>query len=425
MKILIIGRGAREHCMAWKCLQSPLVTKVFVAKGNDAIGKIATVADIEETDIQGLLSFALKEKIDLTIAGTETPLELGLTNVFHLHGLKIFAPTQEAAQIETSKDFAKKIMSKAGIKTAAYQTFQDFESAKKYVEEKKAPIVIKNDGLAAGKGVVVAMSEQEAINALELFLKNKKEKEKKVVIEEFLEGEEFTLMCLVHKNRYVALPLSQDHKRAFDNDEGPNTGGMGAYSDVPQIDCYDEAIDTVIKPMIQEMSESGIPFTGFLYAGLMMTKQGLRVIEFNARFGDPECEVLLPILDVDFVEIILSILNEQIPFTTRKLTSSNHSLGVVIASKGYPGEIETGNEIVFPDQNDLLVFHAGTKWNKNHYASNGGRVAVIVAVEKELIQAKEKAYQYIATMNLSDAFFYRKDIGRRAMEFNYLINLKN
>ena len=416
MKILIIGRGAREHCMAWKCQQSKLVSKVYVAKGNDAMSKIATVVDIEETNIQGLLSFALEEKIDLTIAGTEVPLELGLTNIFSLHGLKIFAPSQEAAQIETSKDFAKKIMLEAGIKTAAFKTFDDFEAAKKYVEENKAPIVIKNDGLAAGKGVVVAMTETEAIAALALFLNNKKEGNKKVVIEEFLEGEEFTLMCLVHKNRYLALPLSQDHKRAFDNDKGPNTGGMGAYSGVPQIHCYDEAIESVIKPMINQMNKSNIPFTGFLYAGLMMTKQGLRVIEFNARFGDPECEVLLPILDNDIVASILSIMDEDNIFTSGKLPSDLHSLGVVIASKGYPGEIEKGNKIVFPENNDVLIFHAGTRWNQNHFESNGGRVAVIVGVEKELEQARKKVYEYITSMNLSDSFFYRKDIGKRALD---------
>jgi len=418
MKILIIGRGAREHCLAWKCKQSNLVSAIFVAKGNDAIGNIASIIDIDESDIEGLLNFALKQKINLTIVGTETPLEIGIADLFILNGLTIFAPTKKAAQIETSKDFAKKMMKKTNIPTASYETFTNFESAKLYVENKGVPIVIKNDGLAAGKGVVVAMQMAEAIEALHEFLNNEKFGTKRVVIEEYLEGEEFTLMCLVHKNRFIALPPSQDHKRAFDNDQGPNTGGMGAYCDVPQIKCYEEAIETVIKPLIVKMNEEDISFTGFLYAGLMQTKNGLKVIEFNARFGDPECEVLLPVLDFDLVATIIKLMDETIEFSATIINQEKKSLGVVIASKGYPEKADTGHSIAFPENDEILVFHAGTTLKNLNFISSGGRVAVIVATDIKLEKASEKVYNYIESMKLSENFYYRKDIGSRALHYD-------
>jgi len=420
MKILIIGRGAREHCLAWKCSQSKLVSTIFVAKGNHAINKIASMIDIEEDDINGLLNFALSEKIDLTIVGTEKPLELGIADLFIANGLKIFAPSKKAAQIESSKDFAKNIMKECGIQTAAHKTFINYEEAMSYITMKGAPIVIKNDGLAGGKGVVVAMNIEEAKSALDLFLNKNIYGEKKVVIEEYLEGEEFTFMCLVHKNRFIALPFSQDHKRAFDNDMGPNTGGMGAYSDMPQINCYEEALKNVITPLIEKLEEINIPFTGFLYAGLMQTKDGIKVIEFNARFGDPECEVLLPILDIDLIETILNLIDESKEFTSHRIFPSSKCLGVVIASKGYPENPIVGHDIFFPENKNILIFHAGTSFKERNFISCGGRVAVIVAIDDNLITARNKVYTYLDSMNLTDDFFYRKDIGNNA--FKYLNN---
>jgi phosphoribosylamine--glycine ligase len=416
MKILIIGRGGREHAMAWKCRQSKRVTEVFVAKGNAGMKDVATLVDIDETDVMELLKFALENNIDLTIAGTETPLELGLADVFHQHGLKIFAPSSTAAKIETSKDFAKQLMQRANIPTAAYATFSDFQEASNYVKQKGAPIVIKNDGLAAGKGVVVAMNMEEAIQALEDFLLREKYGMKRVVIEEYLEGEEFTLMCMAHGDQFLALPLSQDHKRAYDNDLGPNTGGMGAYSPVPQIHSLNQAIEQVVKPLLTQMTKEGMPFTGFLYAGLMQTKDGVKVIEFNARFGDPECEVLLPILPFDFIDTIEQLMQNEITETAISFVSK-HSLGVVIASKGYPEKPEIGYPIYFHPSDDVLVFHAGTKEQDHNFVSAGGRVAVIVALGENLTEAKEKAYQYIDGMKLTDHFFYRKDIAQKAIKF--------
>ncbi len=417
MKILIIGRGAREHCLAWKCSQSKLVSDIFVAKGNHAINKVATIVDIEETDIQGLLQFALMEKIDLTVVGTETPLELGIADLFVAKGLNIFAPSKNAAKIESSKDFAKKMMKECGIQSADYRTFTDFEEAKNHITNQGVPIVIKNDGLAAGKGVIVAKNLEDAYHAIDIFLNKNIFGEKKVVIEEYLEGEEFTLMCLVHKDRFVALPFSQDHKRAYDNDLGPNTGGMGAYCDMPQMDCYDESIEKVIKPIIHKLSLEGIPFTGFLYAGLMMTKNGIRVIEFNARFGDPECEVILPVLNIDLVETILTLMDESKEFTSHRITAISKCMGVVIASKGYPEKPVIGNEILFPKDDNILVFHAGTCFKERSFVSTGGRVVVIVSIGEDLKIVRNKVYNYIDSMKLSDQFFYRKDIGSRALQF--------
>lgn len=416
MKILIIGRGAREHAMVWKCWQSPRVKEVFVAKGNAGMRRIATCVDINETDIDGLLQFALDNQIDLTIAGTETPLELGLVDVFTQHGLKIFAPTKAAAQIETSKDFAKSLMQCAGIPTAKYQTFSDYNEAKVYIDQQGAPIVIKNDGLAAGKGVVVAMNLEEADWALQAFLLQEKFGIKRVVIEEFLEGEEFTLMCMAHEEKFIALPLSQDHKRAYDHDEGPNTGGMGAYSPVPQIHVAQEAIEKVVRPLLAQMKKEGIPFTGFLYAGLMQTNQGVKVIEFNARFGDPECEVLLPILSFDLVEEIEKLLSKEKSALEKSITSKA-ALGVVIASKGYPEKPEVGHVIQLPEQEDILIFHAGTDEKEGNFISSGGRVAVITAVRDTIEESQSEVYRYIQSISLSDYFFYRKDIGEKAIHY--------
>ncbi len=415
MKVLIIGSGAREHCLAWKCKQSKLVSQVFVAKGNDGMKSLATTVNIEEADIQGLLDFAIENKIELTIVGTEVSLELGITDLFIQKGLKIFAPTKAASEIETSKDFAKKLMQRANIPTAEFKTFANYSDAKNYIENVGVPIVIKNNGLAAGKGVVVAFTMTEALDAINDFLNNKKFGTQKVVIEEYLEGEEFTLMCLVHKEKFIALPLSQDHKRAYENDIGPNTGGMGAYSPVKQISCFNEAIESVVKPLLHQMNLEGISFTGFLYAGLMQTNSGVKVIEFNARFGDPECEVLLPILEFDFVEIILSLFKNSINNKQLQINTKQKSLGVVIAAKNYPIRPVIGNSIDFPISNEVLVFHASTKLVDGKFVSNGGRVVVIVGIDRELNIAQKKVYNYINSMQLSDQFFYRTDIGNKSI----------
>ncbi|MBK8444312.1 MAG: phosphoribosylamine--glycine ligase [Sphingobacteriales bacterium] len=413
MNILIIGRGGREHCLAWKCRRHSGVQQIYVAKGNDGMCEVAQIVDIDENDISALAEFALQNAIDLTIVGTETPLEKGITDVFRQHGLRIFAPTQAAARIETSKDFAKQLMQRAHIPTAQAATFTDAAAARQYVLQKGVPVVIKNDGLAAGKGVVVAMDEATALEAVDLMLLHQQFGSQKILIEEYLEGEEFTLMCLVNGRNYIALPLSQDHKRAYNGDVGPNTGGMGAYTPVPQIHCTQEALQRVVEPLLRQMEEDGYPFCGFLYAGLMQTAEGVKVIEFNARFGDPECEVLLPALRNDLVADILELLDGK--STTAASSAPLSTLGVVLCAEGYPQQPHTGFPLHFPASETIQVFHAGSKKVGDAYVSNGGRVAVIVAQGETLQTAQQKAYQYIENMQLSEHFFYRNDIGQKGI----------
>ena len=317
MKILVIGRGGREHAIAWKMAQSALKPEIFVAPGNAGMTEITrqtgtpvTLVNIDENATEALRDFALQNRIDLTVVGPEAALANDIATVFSAAGLRIFAPTAAAAQIESSKEFAKNLMQKYGIPTAAYRTFERYEDAKAYLDEKGAPIVIKYDGLAAGKGVVVAMTVEEADNALKDMLLDNRFGKGKVVMEEFLQGPEFSLLTLVNGEQVVPLVIAQDHKRAYDGDKGPNTGGMGAYSPVPVIpqEQIDWAVEHIMKPTAKALIAEGCPFCGILYGGLMLTKDGPKVIEFNARFGDPETEVVLPKLKSDLVQLMLDVL---------------------------------------------------------------------------------------------------------------------
>ncbi|MCL2290678.1 MAG: phosphoribosylamine--glycine ligase [Bacteroidetes bacterium] len=419
MNILIIGRGGREHAMAWKVAQSPLVTNVFVAPGNDGIAESFECVNINETDTENLIQFAKENNIHLTIVGPEVALMNGIVDEFQKHNLKIFGPLVAAAQIEGSKQFAKELMHKYHIPTAAFEVFENYNAAKQYLLAKGAPIVIKYDGLAAGKGVVVAMTIEEADQALQDMLLNDKFGKGKVVIEEFLSGPEFSLMAFVHGETILPLAIAQDHKRAFDGDQGPNTGGMGAYtpvSIVPNV-AIEEAITTVMQPTAKAMVANGTPFTGILYGGLILTKEGPKVIEFNARFGDPETEVVLPKMKSDMIEVIMALLNGKTPEIE---WYENAFLGVVLASKGYPEAFEKGVEIEgLKDRRieglNTLVFHCGTAKKEGKWVNNGGRVLFVVGEGKTLADARKNAYQTVENLSSSENLFYRTDIGWQSL----------
>lgn len=411
MKILVIGKGGREHALAYACHKSKLCDELYMAPGNPGMAKIGTCVDVSDSDIEGLVSFAKEKQIDLSIVGPEATLSLGVVDAFQKAGLKIFGPTKAAAQVESSKDFAKNIMAKYGIPTAAYQTFDDLEKATAYVKEKGAPIVIKEDGLKAGKGVTVAQELSEALEALEAAFC---QEGNKVVIEECLVGFEFSLICLVHNEQVIPLEIAQDHKPVFDGDKGPNTGGMGSYSPVKKItpEIVENAMETIMKPMAKAMVQEGVSFTGFLYGGLMLTKDGVKVIEFNARFGDPEAEVVLPRLESDFVQAILDVMeNKPVHLTW----SSKVSHGVVLASTNYPASSTKGAVIQNTDNLDALVFHMGTKMEKDQLVTDGGRVLMVVTLEDTLEEAYAHTYKEVEKIECTD-LFYRHDIGKKDMD---------
>ena len=418
MKLLVIGSGGREHAICRKLLEDSQVDAVFCAKGNPGMQKDGVqLVDIAEDNHPALIQFVKENQIDWTFVGPEIPLLNGIVDDFQAAGLKIFGPNQQAAMIEGSKDFAKQLMRDYHIPTAKYQTFSDFEAAKAYVLENGAPIVIKADGLAAGKGVVVAMTEQEALEALEDMLLDHKfgASSAKVVVEEFLDGEEFSLLSFVKENEVYPMVIAQDHKRIFDGDKGPNTGGMGAYSPVPQIP--ESMVQTAIKEIVQKAADGMVdrktPFTGILYAGLIATEEGPKVIEFNARFGDPETQVVLPRLKTSLAQIIDDLLNNRQPdiawydFAT---------LGVVVAAPGYPADYE--KNIVLPEMQNTeeqTVYYAGVTAKKEQMVSSGGRVFLVTSQGTNLADAQQKAYAYLNQYDLSQ-FFYRKDIGFKALK---------
>ena len=414
LNILIIGRGGREHAIAWKAAQSPLVSKIFVAPGNDGIAESFECVNINETDTEKLIQFAKEKEIHLTIVGPEVALMNGIVDEFQKQHLKIFGPTKAAAQIEGSKQFAKELMHKHHIPTAAFEVFEHYDDAKQYLLQQGAPIVIKYDGLAAGKGVVVATTVEEADQALQDMLLNDKFGKGKVVIEEFLSGPEFSLMAFVHGETVLPLAIAQDHKRAYDGDQGPNTGGMGAYTPVPIVPnvTIKEAVNTIMLPTARAMVQNGTPFTGILYGGLILTKEGPKVIEFNARFGDPETEVVLPKMKSDMIEIILALLDGKTPEIE---WHENAFLGVVLASKGYPEAFEKGIEIEgLKDRriegSNTLVFHCGTAKEEGKWVNNGGRVLLVVGEGNTLADARRNAYQTVENLN-NENLFYRTDIG--------------
>lgn len=417
MKILVVGKGGREHAIAWKFAQSPKVEKVFVVPGNDGMTDVAELVPINENEQEKLVEFAKRENIDLTFVGPEQPLIDGLVDRFEAEGLTIFGPRKKAAMIEGSKSFAKDLMFKYNIPTAEYRTFTDVDEAVAYIQEKGAPIVIKADGLAAGKGVIVAMTEEEAVQAVREMLEGRRfgDASAQVVIEEYLEGEEFSLMAFVNGETVYPMVIAQDHKRALDGDKGPNTGGMGAYSPVPQIDesIVNEAVETILKPTAAALVKEDRAFTGILYGGLMLTDRGVKVIEFNARFGDPETQVVLPRLETDLVDVIMNLLNDK----PVELKWSNDNLtGVVIASKGYPGDYEKGSPITGFEKLDpnVLVFHAGTKKAGETFVTNGGRVLLLAGKGKTLQESVDHVYDNLSRL-ACDGCFYRKDIAHRAI----------
>lgn len=425
MKILVIGNGGREHALAWRLKQSPRVEEVFVAPGNAGTGLTPGLTNLPISDLNELAEFAKNNQIAFTVVGPEAPLAKGIVNVFREQGLKIFGPTKEAAQLESSKDFAKAFMKRHGIPTAEYETFSDAEKAHAYIRRKGAPIVIKADGLAAGKGVVVAMTEEEAHEAVDFMLSDNKlgTAGARIVIEEYLEGEEASFIVMVDGEHVLPMATSQDHKRLLDEDKGPNTGGMGAYSPAPVVtpEIYQMAMDQIILPTVKGMKNDGIEFTGFLYAGLMIGKDKdgkptVKTLEFNCRFGDPETQPIMARLQSDFSELIEAGINGSLDKVVAQW-DPRCALGVVLASKGYPvsprkGDVITGVEL---QGRDTLTFHAGTKLNdKKELTTNGGRVLCVVGLGDTLREARDKAYADLEKIHF-DGMQFRKDIGHRAL----------
>ncbi len=408
MKVLVIGKGGREHALAWKLNQSHLVEKIYIAPGNPGTAKFGINVNIKDDDIEGLTEFAVKEGIDLTVVGPETTLALGVADAFEAKGLKIFGPKKDVARLESSKDFAKHIMNKYNVPTGAYETFEDLENAKAYVEKHGAPIVIKEDGLKAGKGVTVAMKIEEAMEALDIAFSIPGNK---VVIEEYLDGFEFSLIALAHEDKVIPLEVGQDHKRVFDGDKGPNTGGMGVYSPVRRVtkEIIDASVNEIIRPTLEGLKKEGLPFTGFIFAGIMDTKEGVKTIEFNARFGDPEAEVILPRMESDLVQLILDIMDGK---ETEVQWSDKTTVGVVLASEGYPASSTPNEEIFIDEDMESHIFHMGTKEKEGKLYTNGGRVLIVVAEGDTLAEAKKKAYYDVEKIKCKKLFF-RHDIGAK------------
>lgn len=414
MNILVVGRGGREHSLVKKVAENPSVDKVYVAPGNDGMVEGELVA-IDETSIDELIQFAKEHQIAWTIVGPEVPLMKGIVNQFQAEGLNIVGPTQEAAQIEGSKAFAKDLMRKYSIPTAKYETFSSSQEAKAYVREHGVPIVIKADGLASGKGVTVAMTEEEAIEAIEDIMEHSQfgDAGKEVVIEEWLEGEEFSLMAFVHGPHVYPMIPSQDHKRAFDGDTGPNTGGMGAYAPVPHLtqEVYEASIRNILQKTADALVEEGRPFTGVLFAGCMETQHGPKVIEFNARLGDPETEVVLPLLQNDLIQVVEDVFQGVDPELTWE---KSFCAGVVMASSGYPGDYQKG--IALPKiKEGATQIYAGVRKDGHQLVNEGGRVLLLQSKGNTLEQAIERIYNTLQESNISTEFFYRRDIGRKAI----------
>ena len=420
MKLLVVGSGGREHAIAKKLLESKDVEQVFVAPGND--GMILDRLDLVNIGISEhskLIEFAKENDIAWSFIGPDDALAAGIVDDFNQAGLKAFGPSRLAAELEWSKDFAKEIMVKYGVPTAAYGTFSDFEEAKSYIEKQGAPIVVKADGLALGKGVVVAETMEQAVEAAhDMLLDNKfGDSGARVVIEEFLDGEEFSLFAFVNGDKFYILPTAQDHKRAYDGDQGPNTGGMGAYAPVPHLpqSVVDQSVETIIKPVLKGMIAEGRPYLGVLYAGLILTADGPKVIEFNSRFGDPETQIILPRLTSDFAQNITDILDKKEPAIT--WLDEGVTLGVVVASEGYPLDYEKGLPLPDKTDGDIITYYAGAKFAENSRAllSNGGRVYMLVTTGDTVSAAQEGIYDQLKKQDTT-GLFYRTDIGSKAVK---------
>lgn len=414
MKVLVVGGGGREHAIVDALTRSPQVDKIYCAPGNAGIALQAECVPVSDHDIDALLALAAEKEVELTVVGPEVPLSLGIVDRFRAAGKKIFGPTAAAARVEASKDFAKDVMARYGIPTAAYRTFTDYAEAVEYVRGGAFPVVLKYDGLAAGKGVVIPESFEEAERELKEMLLDAKFGEGKVVVEDFLTGPEFSLMCFVCGEKVWPMPVAQDHKRAFDGDKGPNTGGMGAYTQLPFITEEDKvyAVERIMKPMAAALAQEGCPFTGVLYGGLMKTPEGIKVIEFNCRFGDPETEVVLPLIDSDIADMFLAVAEGREPQPT--VWSDDVTMGVVLASKGYPGAYEKGCPIEGLESVGAKVYHMGTKTVDGKLVTAGGRVMMAVVRDKDIRSAQRRVYGEIAKIGCP-ALFYRSDIAHWAL----------
>lgn len=433
MKVLVVGSGGREHALVWKIKQSPTFnvgayghtplqsSKIFCAPGNAGIAQIAECVDIKADDIPGLLSFAQKEQIDLTVVGPEGPLTLGIVDDFEKTGLRIFGASKRAAEIEWSKAFSKALMKKYGIPTADYKVFTDREKAVSYLKERGVPIVVKASGLAAGKGVIVATTLNEAVSAVDLIMKDKAfgPAGDELIIEEFLDGEEVSLLAFTDGKTILPMPSAQDHKRVYDNDEGPNTGGMGVYSPAPVLTeaLLDKVMREIMIPTVKGMVSEGRPYKGVLYAGLMITRNGPKVLEFNARFGDPETQPLMMRMNTDLVEVIDAVIDGRLKEITIEW-DKKAAVCVVMAAGGYPGDYRKGDEIEGLEEaarmDDVMVFHAGTALKNGKVVSNGGRVLGVTALGSDIREAINEVYRAVSKITWNGVH-YRKDIGRRAI----------
>ena len=424
MRILLIGGGGREHALAWKLVQSPKVEKLYAAPGNPGMALLPNCEciNLNVDDLEGVADYAEEKSIDLTVVGPEAPLVAGLADVFKRRGLPVFGPSKAAAQLEGSKAFSKELMAKYNIPTAFFKICEDIETAKAYVEEKGAPIVVKADGLAAGKGVVVAMTKAEALEAIDEMMGDHKfgAAGARLVLEEYMEGEEASLLAFTDGKTVMPMIAAQDHKRVFDGDEGPNTGGMGTYAPAPVMTdiLRLKATELILKPVVEAMAKEGTPYQGCLYAGLMIKGDSVKVVEFNCRFGDPETQVVLPLLDGDLAEIMLACATG----TLDKAEVAWHdkaAVCVVMASGGYPESYEKGKEITgladAEEDKDVVVFHAGTKEAEGKIVTSGGRVLGVTAVDSSIKAARDRAYSAVEKISF-EKNFYRKDIAWRALK---------
>jgi len=430
MRILVIGSGGREHCLVWKLAQSKKVDKIFSAPGNGGISELAECVDISPTDIKELADFAKQKEIDLTVVGPEAPLVAGIVDEFESQGLKIFGPSKQAAKLEGSKIFAKDLMRQYGIPTADFAVFDSFKKAIAYLQEIEFPCVLKADGLAEGKGSIVVHSKEEGESTINKMMIEKifGAAGEKIIIEKFLTGEEASIIAFTDGKTILPLPSSQDHKQIYDGDRGPNTGGMGAYSPAPIVDKqrFDFSKEKILEGIIRGLREEGIVYKGIIYAGVMINKEEVKVLEFNVRFGDPETQAVLPRLNNDLVEILLATLDNRLEEIKLDINPQS-AICVVLASRGYPGKYERGKEIFGLDKiEDTLVFHAGTKYQTvtSHQSpvtskkiiTNGGRVLGITALGDSLEQARDKVYREIDKIHF-EGMQYRRDIGEKATSY--------
>jgi phosphoribosylamine--glycine ligase len=422
MNILLIGSGGRENVLAWKLAESSRVDELYIAAGNPGTAEYGENLGFDESNQQALLEFALKEKIDITVVGPEAPLAAGIADLFEDHGLKVFGPNQSSARLESSKAFSKDLMQKYKIPTAAYESFTEAEKAADYIKAKGAPIVVKASGLAAGKGVIVAQTEAEALAAVETIMKDEKfgEAGAKVVIEEFLDGEEATILAFCDGQTIVPMIASQDHKPAYDGGKGPNTGGMGAYAPAPVVteEIKKEFETEIMEPTLKALQSEGLDFKGIIYFGLMIKDGKAKVLEYNVRFGDPEAQVVLPLLETDLIEIMEAVIEGSLDQIDIKWKNQK-ALCVVMASGGYPVEYEKGKEITgiktAESAEDIIVFQAGTKLKDDKLLTAGGRVLAVTALGDSFQEVIDKAYAGVEKINFED-FHIRNDIGHQALK---------